>query len=214
MFKFDINTNGGRQSGFSLVETALVLLLVGFLLSLGTASWSTLATSKRIAQTRSELLGVKQCLVRHVSYSGRYPTFASSTDCSQNQETDLGVCLCRNNPKDVWGNPYVYLEGRDINGDGLAGKSVVDNGYLGMEAADIDADTYAADASGQSHTSVAFVLVSLGGNGLADGVFDDFSSGITARTMGKPVDFSVGGEDFDDIYVIVTTRELRATLQE
>lgn len=203
-----------RSLGFNLVETALVLLLIGFLLSLGTASWSTLAASRRMAQTRAELFQVKQCLVRHAAAGGRYPTYLSTIDCTQEQETDLGVCLCRTGPRDVWGNAFLFLEGRDESGAGLAGKSITDDAYQNLEAVIADSGSAAVDSAGHSHTSVAFVLVSLGPNGTADGTFDAFSAGTAARTMRKTADFSTGGEDYDDLYLIVSSRELRAVLRE
>ncbi len=201
-------------AGFSLLEISLVLLLMGLLLSLGTACWGTLVTSRRIAQTRSDLLLIKQCLVRHAAGSGRFPTYLSSTDCAQDQETDLGVCLCRTRERDVWGNAVLFLEGRDSSGSSLAGKNIVDNAYQGDAAASVSSDFDVTDHAGNRHTHVAFVLVSLGPNGSGDGVYDAFSAGVTARTMTKTADFSSGGGGGDDIYLIVTARELRACLRE
>ncbi len=201
-------------SGFSLLEMSLVLLLIGLLLSLGTACWGTLATSRRITQTRADLSLIKQCLVRHAASGGRFPTYLSSTDCAQDQETDLGVCLCRTRVRDVWGNAFLFLEGTDSSGSSLAGKAIADAVYQGQEAATVSTTSEAVDHDGHSHGRVAFVLASLGPNGTADGDYDAFSSGVTARTMQQGVDFSAGGENFDDIYLIVSARELRAVAGE
>lgn len=200
-------------SGSTLVELALVVLLIGLVLALGTAGWGTLAASRRMARTRADLYRIKQCLVRHVASSGRYPTYASAADCSA-ADTDLGVCLCREGALDVWGNGFLYLAGQDSSGGNLAGQAVRDSAYAGLEAADAAAASQARDRHGRLFTRVAFVLFSLGPNGGPDGDYDAFPAGATARTLEKTADFSGTGADFDDIFLIVTARELRAAVRD
>lgn len=205
---------GKNSPGMSLVELVLVLLLIGLLFSLGAACWGPLAASRRIARTQADLNRIKHCLVRHAAAGGRYPSYESASDCSRTQDTDLGVCLCREGGRDAWGNAFLFLEGRESGGGGLAGKPVSGFAYQGLEPTDVSEESRAVGRNEETYARVAFVLVSLGANGVPDGDFDSFPPDVAARTMDQPANFSVGGADFDDIYRIVTARELRAAVRE
>ena len=116
-----------RSSGFTLVEMAMVLLIVALLLSGLVPSISQQMEQRRITETRQQLEEIKDALMGFAIINGRLPCPASAT--SNGQESPVGGGNCTNtyngfvpaatlgmasalnsqgHPIDAWGNPLAY----------------------------------------------------------------------------------------------------------
>lgn len=96
---FDVlATVGGRikQKGFSLIELALVLLIVGILSVGGVGLLSGLTKRKQYSDTRTSLELVNVALVNFVSRAGRLPCPADgSTSAGTEVRTAAGACTAQ-----------------------------------------------------------------------------------------------------------------------
>jgi len=62
-----------NQRGFTLVEIALVITVIGLILSFGVSAWMSMKTSQQISATETTLKTVASCLSNYVIHSGKTP---------------------------------------------------------------------------------------------------------------------------------------------
>lgn len=229
---------GPARRGFTLVEMAFVLIIIGFITVAAIASWSTLTAGRRIATTQGVLNNVKQCLIKRIIYSNQYPTYTANLDCSTVQpdlSQDVDSCLCKDGV-DGYGQLVYFIEGLDEdNTTGLEGLYVEEDlakGLTGALHGEPGAQSTVINQEGLRVDDVAFVLVSYGADRQAndqsyDVIATPGSEGDRVATMRtaaditNPVepDFTVslpnpGPNDEDDQVVIVTRREIIQAIRE
>lgn len=191
-----------HTQGFSLIEIAIVLVIVGIILSIGTASWVTMVEGRRVAKTRSVLQQAKDCLVRRVVFNERYP-----------REKDFEECVGEAG-RDGWNQDVGWLIGFNGDGDVLNGSMFVASDDARNQTATYpDSDSRATTETGEQK-SVALILLSSGDDGEWD-----HSSYRTVLTGTSPyVLNSINPPDFvasqkDDIFQVVKGYELTAAIK-
>lgn len=80
---------GARAQGFSLVEMALVLLIVGLLAAVFLPATNTLLDNNRRKETRAKLEALEQAMVRFVVVNGRLPCPANGALAAGSPEQGL-----------------------------------------------------------------------------------------------------------------------------
>ena len=110
------------QNGFTLIEMAIVLLIIGLLIGGLIPSFSAQLENKRYSDTVSTINMIEQALMGYaVSNGGQLPTADTDGDGDFNPAALQGTIpwrtlgLDRNSSVDAWNNPYLYH---------------VDNGYI------------------------------------------------------------------------------------
>lgn len=81
-------------AGFTLVEMAMVLLIIGLLLGGLMPMLSTQMEAQRIIETRKQLNEIQQALIGYAVVNGRLPCPASPT--SSGEESPVGGGICTN----------------------------------------------------------------------------------------------------------------------
>lgn len=90
-----------NAAGFTLIELAFAITVIGFLLSFGVTAWMSMKTTHQISATETTLKSASSCLSNYVIHSGVTPPQAYFTNsCSDT---------------DSWGEKIIYYN----NGDGL-----------------------------------------------------------------------------------------------
>ena len=103
-----------NDRGFTLVEIALVITVIGLLLTFGVSAWTSMKTSQQISATNTTLKTVSSCLTNYVIHSGTVPPQTYFTN----------KCL----ETDAWGQDLAYYNnGEDIKVTSASTKTVRDS---------------------------------------------------------------------------------------
>ncbi len=121
-----LSRNKKRQNGFTLIEIAVVLVIVGLLLGSFIGSFSQRIETTQRSNTKDQLEDIKTALIGFASAEGRLPCPASATSSGDEAPIGGGVCTQahgfapgrtlgiegaynRDNLLiDAWGNPIRY----------------------------------------------------------------------------------------------------------
>lgn len=92
-------TTNSNDHGFTLIELALVITVIGLLLSFGISAWMSMKTSQQISAANATLKTVSNCLINYTIHSGTIPPQAYFTK----------HCVA----SDPWGESIVYYNNGD-----------------------------------------------------------------------------------------------------
>ncbi len=115
-----------QESGFSLIEMALVLLIMGILTAGGLRVFSSAQDQQAYQQTDHALSQIQEALIGHYLQFGRLPCpdtdaqLAVATDGYEKPTTPTGICVSQRGwlphltlglggEGDAWGNRYRYV---------------------------------------------------------------------------------------------------------
>ncbi|PID39373.1 MAG: hypothetical protein CR984_07180 [Proteobacteria bacterium] len=194
-----------HQAGFTIIEMAIVLVLVGFLVGFGASLTGTLSTrAKRIESTKTVAAGLEAVIGHAAANGGVLPTATEFP----------GIVNMRN---DAWGRPIQYIYDANL-ADGSPNTGDLCTRRTTAITLRQCADT--ACTSPVTVANVAFVLLSSGGN------FNNQTAGTQGVNAGVVIDIfnrGVGGVDgfntdmnrgepYDDIVQWATLNELRTKI--
>lgn len=200
----------------TLIELGIVLVIIGIILSIGTASWISYADARRVVITAGEMRRAKDCLVQRILNDRMYPGFTAAGDYSDRMSFSVDDCL--NGRLDGWGRPLCYIQGLQAPGDGLneddcllVNETTLDENDpcspSNSKSPPVQPYTSSkiVDDDGETINDVAFVIVSMGHDGVPnhtsyaalfpnmDGRYETAGSTNTApwaARMGSTPDFS------------------------
>lgn len=183
--------------GFTLLEIALVLVVVGILLAIGLLSWSSFAESRRYSKTNSQLMQMKDCLVRCIVFTEHYPRQDDFENCRELTG------------KDAWGGDIKWIVGVNNTDDALNPTHAVVTDKARNQNATRLSDYKIITANG-NFTSVAFALVSLGEDKKPNGSGSSYSDLNNHSEIQLTENATVNS---DDLVLVVTGYELAATIK-
>lgn len=102
------------QTGFTLIELMVVLLIIGVLAALIVPNVLDRADDARVTAAKTDVTNLMQALKLYRLDNQRYPTAEQGLQALLTKPTAAPVPNNWKNyldqlPKDPWGNPYVYL---------------------------------------------------------------------------------------------------------
>ncbi len=212
--------NAGGMAGVSLLEMGFVVLIIGLIVGLGVVSMHHMLANARLSKTQTVLQQCKDCLRKRAVYNNRYPTFAPggvSIDCDV-LSYDVNACLCGGNGslQDAWGEKIRFIEGVDQHNAGLKGGMIVN---LTQQSAPTTAPgpmSLLMDHRNAARRDVAFILISSGKDrALGDSSYGAlFKAGNCTATLAPEAPPNFSSPDNDDLFLLVTGKELRAAVRE
>jgi prepilin-type N-terminal cleavage/methylation domain-containing protein len=187
MFGWETNVQINRfNTGFTLLEMAVVLLIVGLLLSGLLPTLSAQAEQQRIADTRKQMNEIRDALLGFAVSKGRLPCPADGTLTSENNagmELTAGsgvamVCSSNRgvvpwvtlgvNETDAWGRRYSYrITSTFADGeDGTGSNCAVSSGVSFQLCSLGNLTVYKTSGGAKVSDNLPAVIVSHGQNGL------------------------------------------------
>ncbi len=210
------------QSGFSLVELSIVLVVVGILLGGILNGTATLIQSARLREADKDLELIRESLIGFVVANGRLPCADTDQDGTENgpagcQEdgflpfAQLGVSR-----SDPWGGDYLYHVNPDYAGPNIAGTEC----SFVLTTPDLDIDIGGRDEDGNLQTvatGMAVIVVSEGENRGTGAVADDEEENTDGddNFIQNEYRYSTDpGEWFDDRIMWISPLILKAKMLE
>lgn len=84
-----------EQKGFTLVELAIVLVIIGLIVGAGITVWRTTLESTRLSTTKSNLENIKSAVINFAMANGRLPCPDSTIPPNNTgQSNPLGAGIC------------------------------------------------------------------------------------------------------------------------
>lgn len=174
------------SAGMSLLEVSIALVVIGLLLAVGVVSWGTLAETRRLAKARAQLLELRDCMLRASLLHEHYPS-----------DTDFMRCRSETG-KDPWGGAFRMIRGVTTAGTPLDETfAVITDAARGqtMTLPDGNASRALVLPGGENRTGVAFAVVSLGRNLVADHPSLSVLNGSPIAPLFTSMDFSSPNKD-------------------
>ncbi|MGM0611442.1 MAG: type II secretion system protein [Thermodesulfobacteriota bacterium] len=199
--------------GFTLIESAVVLVVIGTVMAVGAMAWMSIKSGFEVSHTRAKLKAVKSCLMERMILSDKYPDFTlnlqedkdDNYQCENNATTKaVDYCLCQPEYKDAWGRRIRFLGGID-GSNSLNGTPFNATHFPAGES-------NATDKDGKVVEGIAFIVLSKGANGKFNhnstkDLFTNEDSLVGSLEDGTP-NFEFDAKDYDDQVLIVTGNEL------
>lgn len=236
------------KRGMTLIELGVVLVIIGIILSAGTASWISYAGARKVVITAGEMRRAKDCLIQRALYDRMYPGYSAAGNYLNTAGASVDACMA--DKIDGWGRNICFIQGISSAGGFLDETNCLLINETTTDSNDPCSTSHSSnppvkpattskivDDDGNLVSDVAFVLVSMGHDGVPDhasysGLFPNMdgryeSAGSTATSPwagqlngANPPDFSdattppanLGRPDDEDIYLVVTFSELLAEL--
>jgi len=229
---------GAGRFGFSMLEMAIVLVIAGIILGIGTTAWLTMNEARRITLTSNRMAAARDCLINRVVTGKTYPRYTPGGDYSQETSQEVDRCLAQRS--DGWGQPILFIGG--VWDDGGTTRWLGENGDECLVSDPTLPDTHpcfgdpvlpiegngtiasaVTDKDGSEVEDVVFVLLSYGENRVADptnsgyDTLHNIAGGQLANTL-NPNDRpnfeveDVNKRDEDDVVMIVTVQDLLAAI--
>ena len=182
-----------KQKGFTLVELAVSLVVIGLLIGLGTAMVGPLMNSIKVRESRENLGAAVESINGWAAGNNRLPQWG---DGAADATTDEFVEVARNSA-DAWGRPFIYLF--DSN---LFNAAPTKDTICGRRSTALTLNTIDPAAT---ITNVAYIVLSQGDDAVTDSTIAATpvtSGSITSAT-------TVTANTSDDLVRWVTLDELR-----
>lgn len=106
----------GRESGFTLIEIMVVVVILGILAALVAPNVISRIDDAQINRAKQDIRAVESALHLYRLDNFRYPTTDQGIDALVNQPADPSIRNWRQGgyldktPVDPWGTPYQYLQ--------------------------------------------------------------------------------------------------------
>lgn len=189
-----------KQKGFTLIEIAIVLVIIGILLSIGTGMIGTLTKRAKLSEAREIINAALESVISYGAANNKLPT------------TTVFPTVIRN-PNDAWTKPLYYIYDNNLT-------DVTIGGICGRKTTNLTV-RICPDATCSTPTNtisnVAFIVLSGGGN------YNNQTAGnqgVTSATTINVYEVDVGNiddyitdmnrpEPYDDIVKWITIDELR-----
>lgn len=206
-----------RHPGFTLVEMAITLAIIGFLAMGAMKLLQTLRSNSQLRDTRDQVSAIRQAVIGYAATNGRLPRFSTAAD-------DFTPIV--KEPTDLWGNNIVY-----IYDTGLGPSTVPSyNTICGSNKTSISITTcndLACTTPASTTNNVAFLVFSRGPNytnqtaastapvtsspygggaPTTPGAIKTYIVGLQVGPYSAP---TTGTQDYDDVVSFITLEELR-----
>ncbi|MBI4826442.1 MAG: type II secretion system protein [Nitrospirae bacterium] len=152
-----------REKGFSLVELAIVMIIIGLLFALGLKMLGPLVNRLKHTDTKETINAAYEAVIGYAATHDKLPTVDEFKSIATTS-------------KDVWGNDIIYRPADELTVDGTVCARSTTNLYVCDKDAGCD--------TGTDIDNVAFFILSRGANlNIQTDVFDVVDTSATSATI-------------------------------
>ncbi len=209
-----------ERKGFTLVELAIVLIIVGLLAGIGANMIGPMTKRAKLLETTEILKQTKESIVGYVASRKELPSDATEVCTAPDVRFNTLA-----NATDKYNSALYYIYSGNLRTDGAANIDI-----CGVSTTNITLRICHDSACGTSNTvnNIAFIVLSRGentnkqtngnGNIAAATTVTVYDPGINNVPDGDATDTDAGGnpinrvESYDDIYMYATLQELQGKL--
>jgi prepilin-type N-terminal cleavage/methylation domain-containing protein len=224
-----------KPNGFTLIEMAMVLLIVGLLLGGLLPTISSQVEQRRITETNAQLEQIREALIGYAIINGRLPCPASSASTTPGTEDPSTGGSC-NHPydnnsyvpavtlglsgtdssgliEDAWGNPIRYAISQAHSQEFTTANGMHSAGISSLSNADLKICDSAGCTTTLTSNAIA-VIYSTGKNGASGGTGTDEAENPnvnhtdTNKLYVSHPPSSASGNEFDDIVTWISPNVL------
>lgn len=206
-----MNIIKSKQTGFTLIEIAIVLVIVGFLLAGMLASLSSQIELRKITETKNELSNIKNALMgftmSHNATDAKPYLPCPDTDANGTENRVAGLCSSLEGDlpwadlgvqsNDSWDRKYRYRVTQAFANSNI-GIRLITPAMFG------DINVLDASAGNTIASNVPVVIYSRGKNGATAGADETENSSANAIFVSHEVK-EVAGNEFDDLVEWIPT---------
>ena len=188
-----------RQKGFTLVEVAIVLVILGLIIGLGIPMLRMLIQQNKLTEDRAVVKEAKQALIGYAYAHGGFPDVYKSNGLKLLPYFKLGI-----RATDANANPLIY----DVNPSLIESDNSSIKTFCQKVAAEMSKSDYPQiQYSDGSKTPVAFVVVSKSINYKLDDLNADAAKAGNNRAVFDAPSHPYS-KDYDDIVAVETLADL------
>lgn len=181
--------NATRSQGFTLVELAISLVVIGLLIALGMSMIGPLTVAIKVRQSRDNLGAAVEAINSWASGNNRLPDNAGGT-------TDVKNVV--RTPTDAWNHTFIYLYDTNLYSASPTKDTICGRRSTSITLTDLN--------TGASIPNVAYLILSQGD----DAVTDTTSGGVAVTTTAISSATTVAANTTSDLVRWVTLDELRS----
>ena len=198
-----MNKNLQKKEGFTLIELAIVLVVIGLLVGLGTSLIGPLTKQTKVVESREAVKNAKAALL---GYAVKYGYLPESTD-----PDPLGLAGARG--MDAWGKDLKYYVATSLDGPDTLG---VPNNACGTTTTNIVVRECISDDCTTSNPkfNIAFIVYSTGGDAdnVCTGTASPFKIWLQGSGYNSPCTYTATNPtyQYDDLIQYATLDEIRS----
>ena len=175
-----------RSRGFTLVELAIVLVVIGLLIGIGVSMIGPLTKRAKLIETREAVKQAKEAVLGYAVKNGYLPA-------------DLETAGARK--LDAWGRDILLYRASEIDASPENACGVTATSMVVRECTSSDCSTY------NTKSNIAFIVYSIGED--ANGAGTGASSPFYVRIQGSPYTDAGNNYEYDDVVLYVSLDEIR-----
>lgn len=188
-----------KKEAFTLIELAIVLMVIGLLVGLGTSLIGPLTKQTKVVESREVVKNARAALLGYAVKNGYLPL-------STNPDP-LGLAGARK--MDAWGNNLIYYVATSLDGAGNACGTTTTN-IVVRECTSDDCTSY------NTKSNIAFIVYSTGGDAdnVCTGTSTPFRIWLQGSGYNSPCTYTATNPayQYDDLVQYATLDEIRSAM--
>ncbi len=197
-----------KTKGFTLIELAIVLVIIGLLIGVGVSLLPGLLTQQKYMENKQIMNNAYNAIIGYIQINGKLPLASNSPTSGSSGNSNIGYLpysVLGAPNKDAYSNPFYYAVDKHLTQTASLAQfcseiqTLSQSSNLSFANGDI---FYYSDTSQTQKTPAAFILISTGANGKLDAPNSNLSTTGISASPNWPT-----SQTYDDQVIAVSLNE-------